>query len=169
VPESPEQTLIAMLAPAAGERVLDAGCGLGRWTAALAATGASVTGIDLNAPLLEQARLACPVAELVAADLLTWTPPQPFDAIYAFATLHWVLPPLDAAEALHRLLRPDGRLAAAFGGLPQVARELEGCYQPTPKEYQRVLERAGFAMLELRAGESHFFVLARRGLEPNSK
>jgi 2-polyprenyl-3-methyl-5-hydroxy-6-metoxy-1,4-benzoquinol methylase len=71
VQQSPEQILIDMLAPQPGERVLDAGCGLGRWTAALAATGASVTGIDVHAPLLEQARLACPEAELYAADLLT--------------------------------------------------------------------------------------------------
>jgi len=163
VQQSPEQILIDMLAPQPGERVLDAGCGLGRWTAALAATGASVTGIDVHAPLLEQARLACPEAELYAADLLTWTPSQPFDAIYAFATLHWVQPPLDGARALYALLRPGGRLAAAFGGLSQVARELEGCYQPTPRDYQRVLERAGFAMLELRPGDSHFLVLARRG------
>ena len=160
--EAPEQILIEMLAPHPGERVLDAGCGLGRWTAALAATGASVTGIDLHAPLLEQARLACPTSEFYAADLPAWTPPQPFDAIYAFATLHWVQPPLAAARALYALLRPGGRIAAAFGGLSAVARELEGCYQPTPRDYQRVLERAGFAMLELRPGASHFFVLARR-------
>jgi trans-aconitate methyltransferase len=162
VHETPEQILIEMLAPRPGERVLDAGCGLGRWTAALTATGASLTGIDLHAPLLEQARLACPAAEFHAADLLTWTAPQPFDAIYAFATLHWIQPPLAAARALYALLRPGGRLAAAFGGLSAVARELKGCYQPAPRDYQSVLERAGFAMLELRPGDSHFFVLARR-------
>ena len=162
VQQTPEQILIDMLAPLPGERVLDAGCGLGSSTAALAATGASLTGIDIQAPLLEQARLACPAAEFFAADLLAWTAPQPFDAIYAFATLHWVQPPLDAARALHALLLPGGRLAVAFGGLSPVARELEGCYQPTPRDYQRVLERAGFAMLELRPGDSHFFVLARR-------
>ena len=169
VPQPPEEILIEMLAPAAGERVLDAGCGLGRWTAALAATGASVTGIDIHAPLLDQARLACPGAEFHAADLLTWTPAEPFDAIYAFATLHWALPPADAARALYRLMRPGGRLAAAFGGLSEVARELEGCYQPTPREYQHVLERAGFAMLELRPGVTHFYVLARRGGSPVSQ
>lgn len=162
MPEAPEQILIEMLAPQPGERVLDAGCGLGRWTAALASSGASVTGLDIHAPLLEQARLACPAAEFYAADLLTWKPPQPFDAIYAFATLHWVLPPLDAARALYALLRPGGRLAAAFGGLSAVARQLEGCYQPAPRAYIRVLERAGFAILELRPGDSHFFALARR-------
>ncbi len=162
MPESPQQILIEMLAPQPGERVLDAGCGLGLWTRALAVTGATVTGLDIHAPLLEQARLACPAAQFHAADLLTWTPPQPFDAIYAFATLHWVHPPPAAARALYALLRPGGRLAAAFGGLSPVARQLELCYQPAPRDYRRVLERAGFAILELRPGGDYFFVLARR-------
>lgn len=159
---SPEQTLIEMLALQPGERVLDAGCGLGRWTAELAASGARVTGIDIHAPLLEQARIVCPRAEFHAADLLTWTPAEPFDAIYAFATLHWVHPPDRAARALRAMLKPAGRLAVAFGGLSTTARELEGCYQPESDEYARVLEAAGFAILEMRRAERHFLTLARR-------
>jgi trans-aconitate methyltransferase len=162
VTPTPEQALIEMLAPQPGERVLDAGCGLGRWTAELAATGASVTGIDIHAPLLEQARIACPQAELYAADLLKWAPPQPFDAIYAYATLHWVHPPDAAARALCRMLRPGGRLAAGFGPLSANARELQGCYHPDPDEYARVLEAAGFAILEMRRAEHHYLLLARR-------
>jgi trans-aconitate methyltransferase len=154
--------LIEMLAPQPGERVLDAGCGLGRWTAELAATGARVTGIDIHAPLLEQARIACPRAEFHAADLLTWTPAEPFDAIYAFATLHWVHPPDSAARSLRGMLRSEGRLAAAFGGLSATARELDGCYQPEPDEYERVLKAAGFAILEMRREEHHFLLLSQR-------
>lgn len=121
-----------------------------------------MTGVDIHAPLLEQARMACPQAELHTADLLTWVPGELFDAIYAFATLHWVHPPDGAARALNRMLKPAGRLAAAFGGLSATARELEGCYQPEPDEYARVLEGAGFAILEIRRAEHHFFVVARR-------
>jgi trans-aconitate methyltransferase len=159
---TPEQALIEMLAPQPDERVLDAGCGLGRWSAELAASGARVTGIDIHAPLLEQARIACPRAEFVAADLLIWEPAESFDAIYAFATLHWVLPAERAARALREMLKSTGRLAAAFGGVSATARELEGCYQPEPDEYERVLKAAGFAILEMRRVERHFLVLARR-------
>jgi trans-aconitate methyltransferase len=159
---TPQQTLIEMLAPQAGERVLDAGCGLGRWMPALASTGACVTGVDIHAPLLEQARIACPKAELHAADLLTWTPAASFDAIYAFATLHWIHPPDGAARALCGMLKPKGRLAAAFGGLSAATRELQGCYQPEADEYARVLSEAGFAILEMRRAPHHFFVVARR-------
>jgi trans-aconitate methyltransferase len=159
---TPEQALIDLLAPQPGERVLDAGCGLGQASAALAATGARVTGIDIHAPLLEQARLWAPEAEFVAGDLLTWRPDAPFDAIYAFATLHWVPPPDTAARALYALLRAGGRLACAFGGLAPSAAELAGCYQPTACEYRRVLKRAGFAILEERRLERHFLLLAQR-------
>lgn len=159
---TPEQTLIEMLAPQPGERVLDAGCGLGRWTAELALTGAQVTGIDIHAPLLEQARIACPQADFHAADLLTWAPAEPFDAIYAFATLHWAHPLDAAARALHKMLKPAGRLASAFGGLSPAARELPACYQPEPDEYARVLSEAGFAILEMRRAQDRFFVVARR-------
>lgn len=151
-----------MLGLQPGERVLDAGCGLGRWTAELDATGARVIGIDVHAPLLEQARISSPHAEFHAADLLTWSPAEPFDAIYAFATLHWVHPPNAAARALQRMLKPAGRLAVAFGGLSPTARELPACYQPEPDEYARVLEKAGFAILEMRRAQDRFFVLARR-------
>jgi trans-aconitate methyltransferase len=161
-PALAEEVLIEMLAPQPGERIIDAGCGLGRWSAALACAGARVTGVDLHAPLLEQARYVCPAGVFLAEDLLTWRPAEPYDAIYAFATLHWIRPPLDAARALHAMLRPGGRLAVAFGGLSSSAMELEACYQPAPREYRRVLKRAGFAMLEERELERHFLMLAAR-------
>ena len=47
-----------LAAVAGAERVLDAGCGSGRLTVALAEAGADVTGIDTNAAQLEEARRA---------------------------------------------------------------------------------------------------------------
>ena len=40
----------------AGERVIDVGCGCGDTSIALAASGASVWGIDISAPMLDRAR-----------------------------------------------------------------------------------------------------------------
>ena len=51
---------------AAGQRVLDLGCGDGRWRPA-GATGRRVTGVDPSRVALERARAAHPELELVAA------------------------------------------------------------------------------------------------------
>src|SRR5688572_25558206 len=53
-------TLIALLGLRVGERVLDVACGAGRYCRALAARGLKVTGIDLSADLLEEARARSP-------------------------------------------------------------------------------------------------------------
>src|SRR5215470_5258763 len=42
------------LAP--GTRVLDVGCGIGRWSRMLAARGAEVTGVDLSPTMIAQAQ-----------------------------------------------------------------------------------------------------------------
>ncbi len=47
---------IAALAAAPGKRILDIGCGTGGVSLACAAHGATVTGIDINAGMLEVAR-----------------------------------------------------------------------------------------------------------------
>ena len=74
-----------MLAAAPGERVLDLCAAPGGKTLQLAATGASVTALDLSEARLVRLRenLARTGlgAEIVAADALEWTPERPFDAI----------------------------------------------------------------------------------------
>jgi 23S rRNA (uracil1939-C5)-methyltransferase len=47
---------IRLLAPQPGERVLDLFCGLGNFALPIAASGAAVTGIDVNVGLIERAR-----------------------------------------------------------------------------------------------------------------
>jgi 16S rRNA (cytosine967-C5)-methyltransferase len=69
----------------AGKRVADLCAAPGGKTAALALAGASVTAVDLSAERLKRvsanlARLDL-AAEVVAADVFRWTPPEPFDAI----------------------------------------------------------------------------------------
>jgi 16S rRNA (cytosine967-C5)-methyltransferase len=69
----------------AGSRVVDLCAAPGGKTAQLAAAGAQVTAVDRSSRRLERLvanleRLALPI-EAVAADGLTWRPPQPVDAV----------------------------------------------------------------------------------------
>lgn len=58
VDDPPMEAMLALAGQCAGARVLDVGCGEGRGARALAGRGASVTGIDVSADLIDRARSA---------------------------------------------------------------------------------------------------------------
>ena len=96
---------------AAGARVLDAGCGTGRYSAALAGHGYRVAGVDGSPELLAVARGrgGC----VVAADLAVLPLARAFDAVLCRGVLNDVLD-ADARDvvlrALAGVLRPGGVL-----------------------------------------------------------
>ncbi|WP_439657263.1 class I SAM-dependent methyltransferase [Lentzea sp. HUAS TT2] len=104
---------LALAGEVAGRRILDAGCGAGPLLAALRDRGAIVSGVDVSAGMLEQARLRLGAgADLRVADLADPLPfpDAEFDDVIASLVLHYLRdwgPPL--AE-LRRVLRPGGRL-----------------------------------------------------------
>jgi 16S rRNA (cytosine967-C5)-methyltransferase len=74
-----------LLGDVAGKRIADLCAAPGGKTAQLAAAGAEVTAVDISANRLKRlsanlARLHL-AAETVAADILDWQPPAPFDAV----------------------------------------------------------------------------------------
>lgn len=76
---------VRLLAPVAGERVLDLCAAPGGKTLQLAAAGARVTALDLSEPRMGRVRenlARCGLeAELVVADALHWEPTERFDAV----------------------------------------------------------------------------------------
>jgi SAM-dependent methyltransferase len=97
-----------------GDRVLEVGCGMGRFTLALASRGIAIEGLDFSPVLLERLRafegqrfnIPLHVADIDA-------PPASldgqFDAVMAFFVLHH-LPDLNRTmAAVARLLKPGGR------------------------------------------------------------
>jgi trans-aconitate 2-methyltransferase len=106
------------------ERVLDAGCGTGRVTAALLERlpEGEVVAVDASPAMVAAtaARLGDRV-EARVADLARLVLDRPVDAILSTATLHWV-PDHDAAFArLLDALVPGGRLVLQCGGEGNIA------------------------------------------------
>ena len=104
---------------APGARVLDVGCGIGRWSCRLAARGASVTGIDLSPTMIGQARrraVARGVAgrcEFLTQDLAALELTGQFDLILGVTVLQHILEPERLEASVQRLaarLAPDGIL-----------------------------------------------------------
>lgn len=116
--------LFAAARLAAGERVLDVGCGTGPTThraAELVGSSGTVTGLDVSADMLAAAAaVAVPAGDRapttwVEADVTSWTPePAAYDiAISRFGVMFFSDP--DAAFAnLALATRPGGRLAMAI-------------------------------------------------------
>jgi 2-polyprenyl-3-methyl-5-hydroxy-6-metoxy-1,4-benzoquinol methylase len=102
--------LLARVAPA--ERVLDVGCGEGRFAAALADAGAEVVGIDVAEEPLRRARALRPDLDLRAiAPQAPW-PLQDasFDAVWAGETIEHVADTAAWLSEVRRVLRPGGGL-----------------------------------------------------------
>jgi trans-aconitate 2-methyltransferase len=109
-------SLLELLAPQPGERVLDVGCGTGHLTAQIAAAGAEVVGIDKSADMLEEARKRYPALRFELADAADFAFDAPFDAVFSNAALHWMTEPERVAACIARALKPGGRFVAEFGG-----------------------------------------------------
>ncbi|MBI3745585.1 MAG: methyltransferase domain-containing protein [Chloroflexi bacterium] len=110
------------------ERVLDAGCGSGRVTEALAErlSAGHVVALDASAAMLDEARRRLARfgehASFVQADLGHSLPlDAPVDAILSTAVFHWI-PDHDALfRNLAAVIRPGGRLVAQCGGSGNIA------------------------------------------------
>lgn len=105
---------INSIAPLAGKRVLDVGCGGGILTEAMAASGAQVTGIDLGDKPLKVAQLHLLESKLpvtyrkIAAEALAEEQPASFDVVTCMEVLEHVPDPTRQVAACAQLLKPGG-------------------------------------------------------------
>jgi SAM-dependent methyltransferase len=109
----------------AGERVLDLGCGAGRFVAALAAAGAEPVGVEISAAALDRARANVPGADLrlVEPDGSLPLDHRSVDLIWCSEVLEHVADVGHLLIEARRVLRPGGRLLATvpFHGRVQAA------------------------------------------------
>ncbi len=151
--------LIELLAPRAGERILDLGCGDGSLSAGIAARGCTVVGIDNSVAQVEAARARGLDARVADGQALTFD--GEFDGVFTNAALHW-MPRQDLVlDAASRALRPGGRFVGELGARGNVARIVEALGEalaaigvdatpcnpwtfPAGADFRRSLQMSGF-------------------------
>lgn len=147
-----------LLAPQAGERILDLGCGDGVLTAQLAASGAAVIGIDASPELVVAANERGIDARVMDGHALDFD--GEFDAVFSNAALHWMREPQRVLAGVRRALKPGGRFVGEFGGHGNVAAIVTALraalcandagepafawFFPSADEYARQLQAHGF-------------------------
>ena len=157
--------VLEWLAAQAGERILDLCCGDGQLTLRIAATGASVIGMDASAEMVAAARSRGVAADEAAAESLPY-PDADFDAVFSNAALHWVRDQDAMMAEARRVLRPGGRFVAEMGGHGNIAairvalmavlarhgfgdREEGVNYYPTAEAYAARLLHHGFRIQQI--------------------
>jgi trans-aconitate methyltransferase len=154
--------LLEWLAPKAGEKILDLGCGTGDLAKKLHDFNVDVVGIDHSPNMIIQAKQKYPEIPFLVQNATALEYQNEFDAVFSNATLHWIKSPKQALSCIHQSLKPDGRFVAEFGGKGNVQTITDGIYQqvleegleydmehfpwyyPSIGEYSSLMEEVGF-------------------------
>lgn len=153
--------LLELLAPQAGEVILDLGCGDGALTEKLRAAGCAVLGVDASWAQLRAARGRGLSVAVVDGQYLALK--QRFDAVFSNAALHWMKRAEGVIAGVANCLKPGGRFVGEFGGKGNVEKiraalhaglqgraidpwTLDPWFYPSPDEYSDLLRHAGFTI-----------------------
>jgi SAM-dependent methyltransferase len=153
--------VLELLAPVAGERVLDLGCGDGALTAELVGRGCRVIGVDGSPEQVAAARARGLDARVGDGQRLAFD--AEFDAVFSNAALHWMTDPDAVIAGVRRALVPGGRFVGELGGRGCVGRivaalrtglarqgvderAIQPWYFPGDDEYRARLEAGGFTV-----------------------
>ena len=159
------ESLVELLQPQPGERILDLGCGDGFLTRRIAESGATVIGVDTSPEMIAAARERGVDAHLVHGEELNFD--GAFDAVFSNAALHWMKNQEAVLAGVHRALKPGGRFVAECGGEGNVAairvallavlgalgippEQIENNRYYNPAEYRRMLENQHFTVEDIR-------------------
>lgn len=173
------------LAPAAGTRVLDAGCGSGAFTipaAALVGATGEVIGVDLAAGLLALARRKAVAHGLrhvtfEERDFMAVTAgPHGFDSVVSVFSLFFVADMIGAVRHLWTLVRPGGTLVITTWG-PLLFEPAAGAFwdsiarfrpdlRPATSPWERVSHPGALASVIASAGITGVRMVAERGQHP---
>ncbi|MFC4353254.1 class I SAM-dependent methyltransferase [Fodinicurvata halophila] len=158
------QGVVDLLAPQAGERILDLGCGDGALTEQLVASGAEIVAVDASEDMVAASRTRGLDARRMDGHSLAFD--QRFDAVFTNAALHWMTEPDRVLASVAGVLRTGGRFVGEFGAHGNVAAiraalhealsrrgddplALSPWYFPSPAAYASKLRNHGFRVMEI--------------------
>ncbi len=162
------ESLVDLLDPQDGEKILDLGCGTGELTENIAQTsGACVRGIDSCCSMISTAQVKYPDINFSVADARSFQVEKPLDAVFSHQVLHWIKEPDAVINCVEQALKPGGRFVAEFNWeghvgaivgphLSVVLSEISGqepeahnpWYCPSIDEYAGLLQQHGFDVRE---------------------
>lgn len=139
--ESVAAALRSLVQATKAKRILEVGCGTGRWVAELEGLCEEAHGVDPSAEMLEQARKRCPALRLSEgrAEELPFRDAF-FDLVYCVNAVHHFEAPRAFISEAHRLLGPGG-VACVIGFEPHGRRGNYYVYRFFEGTYERDLER----------------------------
>ncbi len=152
-------SVVDLLDPKKGERVLDVGCGEGTLAIEIEKRGAKVIGVDTSKEMIEQSKAKGIEAYVCSATDLPYD--KEFDAVFSNAVLHWVKDAKSVVQNIAKVLKNGGHFVCEFGGEgnvyyvvsamqevfekhPEFGEFNNPWYFPSVEEYRRVLELEGF-------------------------
>ena len=164
--------VVDLLAPEAGEVILDLGCGDGTLTRKMMDLGCTVVGVDASPEQIAKAREDGVDAHVMDGQALVFgdgedrLPEDGFDAVFTNAALHWMKDPDAVIRGVRRALKPGGRFVGEFGGAGNVAMlraalrtavamrgydpdTLDPWYFPSADAYHDKLESHGFRVTSI--------------------
>ena len=155
-------SVVDLLSPQAGERILDLGCGDGTLTYLLSNRGCRVVGIDSSPGMVAATKRRGLEARVIDGRFLRFN--NEFDAVFSNAALHWMSDPESVIDGVWRALRPGGRFVGEFGGdgnIATIVAAIESAlasrglavacpwFFPGPDDYQERLESVGFDVRDI--------------------
>ena len=152
-------SVVEILAPQSGERILDLGCGDGKLTLEIQKYDCNLLGIDSSEEMICATKKLGLEGKVISGNNLNFD--QEFDAVFSNAALHWMLEKDKVAQGVYQALKPGGRFIGEFGGkgnidsvvkimsevfqdFPELGKFNNPWYFPSVAEYAQVLDKAGF-------------------------
>lgn len=155
-------SLIDILEPVSGEKMLDVGCGTGDLTQQIFLRGVDITGLDSSEEMITKARDKFPEIDFVCKPAGEIDEKEYFDAVFSNAVLHWIKNQDIVLKNVYNCLVKGGRFVAELGAKGNVekiintSREVlkkygyaiqaatNNWYFPSAGEYATKMEELGF-------------------------